>query len=114
MNTASLVSPSLRAEKPQRAARAGVTILAEHPNWDNSNDFNEDEVGEILHLGRYPALKTGSEAQAFRRHRSRRIWQNKPIAEKPNYYSFASLGMASASKSRGEASGLAGILAERT
>jgi len=63
MNTA---SPSLRVKSRNKRLGLAVSILAEHPNWDNSNDFNNDEVGEILHPGRVPsAPKTGSEAQGF-------------------------------------------------
>jgi|HubBroStandDraft_1064217.scaffolds.fasta_scaffold92471_2 hypothetical protein len=103
--------------KPQRAARAGAAILAEHPNWDNSNDFNEDKSSEIPHTLAHVGHHRGAENRQRRRAQTSvasPFWQNKPIAEKPNDFSLTHLEIASPIEKPQRAHRLAGVLAERT
>jgi hypothetical protein len=88
MNAASPISLSLRAEK-RLASAAGLApaFWQNKANWDNSNDFNEDEEGEILHPG---ALRASPRRQkpAARREASAGIglpsfWQNEPRSKNP-------------------------------
>jgi hypothetical protein len=109
MNTAWPVSASRRHRKAA-ASQLGLAppFWQKEPNWDNSNDFNEDEEGEILHLahlGRRFGAENRQRSARLTQASSPRIWQNKPIAEKPNEYSFASFGITSAPNSRSEHSG---------